>query len=105
MNKEISEALKDAVLTLKQSKRVAGARKISTEIERIEAENSILRYLLWLRHGCDITSLYGDDGEMQCSKHGIDFKRLPAESIKECFFAINNFKLRRNTTVEGDESK
>ena len=32
-----------------------------------------LRELLWLYHGC--TELYGDDGEMQCSRCLIDFKR------------------------------
>lgn len=33
----------------------------------------LLRKLLWLNHGC--TFLYGDDGEMQCGKCLIDFKR------------------------------
>lgn len=33
----------------------------------------LLRKLLWLNHGC--TLLYGDDGEMQCGKCLIDFKR------------------------------
>jgi len=41
-----------------------------------------LRELLWLRHGCPIAALYGDDGEMQCSKCGIDFKRMSVEQIE-----------------------
>jgi hypothetical protein len=45
-------------------------------------EDLLLRKLLWLRHGCEITVLYGDDGEMQCGKCGIDFKRDSAESIE-----------------------
>jgi hypothetical protein len=73
-------------------------------IEDLRKENMTLRYLLWIRHGCEFKYLYGDDGEMQCSKHGIDFKRLPAESIKECFFANNNMKFQRNTTVLGEEN-
>jgi hypothetical protein len=51
---------------------------ISKETEK-EAEN--LRKLLWLNHGC--ASLYGDDGEMQCSKCLLDFKRDSIEKIKE----------------------
>jgi len=42
-----------------------------------------LRRLLWLRHGCGIHALYGDDGEMQCSTCCIDFKRDPVEEIEE----------------------
>lgn len=39
----------------------------------------MLRFLLWIHHGCSQVCLYGDDGEMQCNNelHGvpIDFKR------------------------------
>jgi len=48
-------------------------------------EQQGLRELLWLRHGCRITDLYGDDGEMQCSKCQIDFKRWPVSQIIESF--------------------
>lgn len=35
-----------------------------------------IRMQLWLTHGCGFTSLYGDDGEMQCNRAPfIDFKR------------------------------
>ena len=37
-----------------------------------------LRKLLWIRHGCEITA---HDGEMQCSKCGIDFLRDDPEKI------------------------
>lgn len=43
----------------------------------------ILRELLWLNHGHQ--GLYGDDGEMQCSDCGIDFKRLLAAEIRDAF--------------------
>lgn len=33
------------------------------------------RKALWLRHGCPITALYGDDGEMSCGICLVDFKR------------------------------
>lgn len=52
------------------------------------AENERLRKLLWLRHGCGIRDLYGDDGEMQCSKCRVDFKRWPADQIDEAFEKI-----------------
>jgi len=42
-----------------------------------------IRKLLWIRHGCSVGSLYGDDGEMQCNTCGIDFKRMAPEKIEE----------------------
>ena len=48
----------------------------------VEAEKK-WRRTLWLRHGCSLAAHYGDDGEMQCSKCLIDFKRQPIESIIE----------------------
>ena len=56
-------------------------------------ENELLRKLLWMRHGCPFPALYGDDGEMQCSKCGIDFKRASAEYIERRFIEINNPKM------------
>lgn len=41
-----------------------------------------LRRLLWLRHGCPFSALYGDDGEMQCHACQIDFKRDPVAHIE-----------------------
>jgi hypothetical protein len=43
--------------------------------EREGAAEMRFRESLWLGHGCD--ALYGDDGEMQCPRCGIDFKRTP----------------------------
>lgn len=54
-----------------------------------EDDNKKLRELLWLRHGCSISSLYGDDGEMQCGHCLIDFKRLSALEIEEAFIQMN----------------
>ena len=50
-------------------------------VTEMEAENQMLRKLLWLRHGCPIMALYGDDGEMQCCQCRIDFKRDDVELI------------------------
>ena len=52
----------------------------------IESENKKLRKLLWLRHGCK--GLYGDDGEMQCNKCMIDFKRHSVEVIEDRFYSM-----------------
>jgi len=52
-------------------------------------ENKQLRELLWLRHGCKFTDLYGDDGEMQCHKCNIDFLRLPAIEIRDVWIKKN----------------
>jgi hypothetical protein len=45
-------------------------------------ENSKLRKLLWLNHGCKWPDLYGDDGNWQCLKHFIDFKKDSADIIE-----------------------
>ena len=51
----------------------------------MEEENKKLRELLWLRHGCSIYQLYGDDDEMQCTNCMIDFKRESVENISRKF--------------------
>lgn len=55
----------------------------SAERKIAERDETILRRLLWLRHGCG--GLYGDDGEMQCGVCGIDFLRDPASLIEKRF--------------------
>jgi hypothetical protein len=67
----------------------AVAVDLNTRVSLLEKDNMILRELLWLRHGCSIINLYGDDGEMQCNKCGIDFKRDKPESIKQRFYDLN----------------
>jgi hypothetical protein len=47
----------------------------------------ILRRLLWLNHGHNISQLYSDDGEMQCSQclaeYGFfDWERTPVDEIE-----------------------
>lgn len=44
-----------------------------------------VRKQLWLTHGCGISCLYGDDGEMQCGRFipAIDFRRDPEAAILE----------------------
>lgn len=51
-------------------------------------DEKMLRKLLWLRHGCSISSLYGDDGEMQCSACLIDFRRDSVSAIQERFHVL-----------------
>lgn len=46
-----------------------------------QRENTSLRYLLWLRHGCSLAALYGDDSERQCGACGIDFQRQPVAEM------------------------
>jgi hypothetical protein len=47
--------------------------------EELLAENLILRKEYWMLHcnmvGHDLSALYGDDGELQCSSCDLDFKR------------------------------
>jgi hypothetical protein len=51
-----------------------------------------LRRLLWLRHGHD--GLYGDDGEMQCSRCPLDFLRASPEEIDASFVRQGREQLR-----------
>lgn len=46
-----------------------------------KANENEFRREMWLGHGCEIHALYGDDGEMQCNKCLIDFKREPIRSL------------------------
>lgn len=55
----------------------------------MSSEERILRKLLWLRHGCSFSVLYGDDGEMQCNKCGIDFLRDTPQVIESKFTERN----------------
>jgi hypothetical protein len=61
------------------------------KVKELQEENAALnkraedlefkyRRALWLRHGH--MALYGDDGEMQCGKCVIDFKRTSLEVIE-----------------------
>lgn len=52
-------------------------------------ENHTLRKLLWLRHGCPLSYLYGDGEEMQCPKCLIDFKKMPAIEIEQRLFNMD----------------
>ena len=54
---------------------------ILTEIKETLREQSLLREFLWINHGCPPPALYGDDGEMQCGKCRLDFKRQPAQEL------------------------
>ena len=71
---------------------------------KVEA-NKDLRQLLWLKHGCNITSLYGDDGEMQCNKCLIDFKRDTPESIKKRFTQLGLDKAKKEIENGGNSLK
>ena len=74
-------------------------------------DNVLLRQLLWLRHGCPSPALYGDDGEMQCSKCVIDFLRDSPERIQERFREINEpeldkfFKAIKKLRIENAKDK
>lgn len=57
------------------------------EEDRVKAQLAEARRLLWLRHGCPPSALYGDDGEMQCAC-GIDFKRKSLDGIERHWLRI-----------------
>lgn len=55
----------------------------------VKSERTI-RERLWLNHGCPISTLYGDDGELQCNNSScrIDFKREPLPKLLSRLIAI-----------------
>lgn len=92
----------------------AGAKEVDTKqlirternrCKKIDTENMILRYLLWLRHGCSPHALYGDDGEMQCGSCMIDFKRDSARRINEQFAIMGMKKLKKEMAERQLEKK
>lgn len=52
------------------------------EIEELKGENRELRVLLWEHHCKHYRYLYGDDGELQCAKCMLDFKRDDVSDIR-----------------------
>lgn len=48
----------------------------------ITLDENEVREDLWLNHGHGYNALYGDDGEMQCAKCGLDFKRMELSLIR-----------------------
>jgi Restriction alleviation protein Lar len=50
------------------------------EAEEVELE---LRQLMWAGHGH--LGIYGDDGEMQCAKCRVDYKRAPLHDVRKAY--------------------
>ncbi len=67
--------------------------KLRAEVKQFKKDDKQLRKMLFLRHGCGFVSLYGDDGEMQCSECILDFKRMSIEDIQKRWEAIGRKKL------------
>ena len=62
-----------------------GVADQQVSLTNLLSDNLQLRKRVWLNHGCPITALYGDDGEMQCNcgpHHPIDFKRASIAEIE-----------------------
>lgn len=55
-------------------------------------EDTALRRMLWLRHGCSTAALYGDDGEMSCNECRVDFKRMNPLLIEKLLQQASNKK-------------
>lgn len=55
----------------------------------------ILRAMLAIRHGCNVSAMYTDDGELQCSLCLIDFRRDTPQQIQGKLFQVGMEKLAR----------
>jgi hypothetical protein len=56
-----------------------------------------IRKLLWLIHSCGQSSLYGDDGEMQCHLCGLDFVRHSEQKIVSTFDRVGMLRYALQT--------
>jgi hypothetical protein len=61
----------------------AVVRQLLLQREELRKDEMHWRYMLWLNHGCEPAALYGDDGEMQCGRCMMDFKRMSGADIAE----------------------
>ncbi len=61
------------------------------------------RKLLWIFHGC--SGLYGDDGEMQCGKCLIDFRRDPIGIIQKQLTSRTLQKLAEAERIRNEGGK
>ena len=59
------------------------------ENKKLKEENLELRKIWWMYHGDHYGALYGDDGELQCSKCMIDFKRDSMDEIRDKISKVN----------------
>ncbi len=73
---------------------------LTVRLEAVMRDNRVLRKLLWLRHADHTEALYGDDGEMQCGRCLIDFKRESVESIQKAFAQIGIMALIKAQKAE-----
>lgn len=76
------------------------ARRV-VELERDELP--LWRRLLAFRHGCPTTALYGDDGEMQCNKCGVDFRRMTVAEIEQTWMTQGERMLREALAAAEDK--
>lgn len=70
----------------------ATARMAWTAPEELE---KALRFEWWANHGCEISSRYADDGEMQCSECKTDFKRRPLAELRTHTMKMRFERMRR----------
>lgn len=74
------------------------------ETNRLKMENLELRKIWWMNHGCPISALYGDDGELQCSFCLVDFKRETVSEIQDKFWKKNH-EIWEKQYKNGDSGK
>jgi hypothetical protein len=63
------------------------------------------RRLLWLSHGCPVSGLYGDDGEMSCGHCTVDFKRMDAQEIGDLWKRRGLDELRKAPNAKSGEQR
>lgn len=65
------------------------------KVQTLEEAEQDLRREWWTNHGCPISALYGDDGEMQCGIHAADFKRQNIDELRMLVFTARLEKVAK----------
>lgn len=68
----------------------AAPQPLWSVVKDLQESEFSLRRMLWLRHGCPLSALYGDDGEMQCNACMIDFRREAAFEIERRWAVVHD---------------
>jgi hypothetical protein len=71
------------------------------ERDALLVDTMALRKMVWLSHGC--VGIYGDDGEMQCGKCVIDFRRDPVDEINRRLMLLRVAAMQVSQGVEPGE--
>ena len=97
---EVANHVIEGAVQLTVAEAMALAQALIAITEQADKNESDLRREWWLNHGDSFPQLYGDDGEMQCGRCLIDFKREPMETLHPM---VRNLRLSQAAAERSEE--